>query len=134
MEISITGALVSIVTTLAGSSLLTAFVSNYFLRKKFEAEAESIITKNYRDLIVELREEINSYREQLKIFDEEKTKIELGYLKKFNTLMENVISLTEKVGQLENENYKQKTKIEQLEKNNQNLTEKIRTITDGKLD
>lgn len=134
MEISITGALVSIVTTLAGSSLLTAFVSNYFLRKKFEAEAESIITKNYRDLIVELREEINSYREQLKIFDEEKTKIELGYLKKFNTLMENVISLTEKVGQLENENCKQKTKIEQLEKNNQNLTEKIRTITDGKLD
>lgn len=89
-----------IVFILLGSTVLTALINAWFNRKKTNAEIESLVVNNYREIVDDLRQEIVRMKDR--ISDVEKK--ERLYIEQSNLLIKDKQELSIRILQLEKDN------------------------------
>jgi len=89
-----------ILALLSGSSILVAFVNALFNRRKISAEIETHVVKNYKDIVIDLRDELKRLQERV---DQMQAKESL-YIEQANLLIKDKSELALRVFQLEKDN------------------------------
>lgn len=112
--------ILEILFLILGSSAISVIINNLFLRKKTNVEIESIIVKNYKDIVSDLKSEL----ERIKIQVDDLSRKEQLYIENSNLLLRDKVELSKRVSQLEKdnvylheENRKLKQHIQKLENN-----------------